>query len=63
MSVIKIDSISQLHQLMGIPKPHHPLLSLVDVSTIQVMEEQANSKVIYDFYMVSLKDKSCGLAH
>jgi len=63
MSIIKIASISQLHQLMGMPKPRHPLLSLVDVSKIQVTEEQVNSKVIYDFYMVSLKDKSCGLEH
>ncbi len=58
MSIIKISSISQLHQLMGLPRPHHPLVSLIDVSKIQVTEEQVNTKVIYDFYMVSLKDKS-----
>lgn len=60
MSFIKVASISQLHELMGLPKPQHPLISLVDVSKIHVSEEQVNTKVIFDFYMVSLKDKSCG---
>ncbi len=60
MSFIKAASISQLHQLMGLPKPQHPLISLVDVSKIQVTDDQVNAKVIFDFYMVSLKDKSCG---
>lgn len=63
MTFIKVASISQLHQLMDLPKPQHPLISLVDVSKIQVTEEQVNVKVIYDFYMVSLKDKSCGVEY
>lgn len=28
-------SISELHQALGLPKPLHPLLSLVDYSNIQ----------------------------
>lgn len=63
MSFIKVASISQLHQLMGLPRPQHPLISLVDVSKIQVTEEQVNVKVIFEFYMVSLKDKSCGIQY
>lgn len=63
MSFIIVASISQLHQLMGLPRPQHPLISLVDVSKIQVTEEQVNVKVIFDFYMVSLKDKSCGVEY
>ncbi|NAY91093.1 helix-turn-helix domain-containing protein [Muricauda sp. JGD-17] len=63
MSVYKIGSISHLHSLLGLPKPQHPLISLVDVSKTQVTEEQVNAKVIYDFYMVSLKDKSCGMEY
>ena len=63
MSVYKIGSISHLHNLLGLPKPQHPLISLVDVSKTQITEEQVNAKVIYDFYMVSLKDKSCGMEY
>lgn len=61
MSVLRIKSISQLHNLMGISKPQHPLISLIDASKVQVTEDQVNSKLIYDFYMISLKDKSCGV--
>jgi len=63
MSVYKVDSISQLHSLFGFSKPKHPLISLIDASKIQIRDEEVGSKVIYDFYMVSLKDKSCGVEY
>ena len=63
MSVYKIKSISELHSLLDLSKPKHPLVSLIDASAIQISEAEVDSKVIYDFYMVSLKDKSCGAAY
>ena len=63
MSIFKVDSISQLHSLLGLQKPKHPLVSVIDAATIEVKDEEVNSKVIYDFYMVSLKDKSCGVEY
>ena len=63
MSVYKIKSISELHSLLDLSKPKHPLVSLIDASAIQISEGEVDSKVIYDFYMVSLKDKSCGAAY
>lgn len=63
MSIYKIGSISQLHSLLGLPKPKHPLISLIDASNIQVTEEELGAKVIYDFYMISLKDKNCGVEY
>ena len=61
--ILKIDSISQLHSLMGFPKPKHPLISLIDVSRLNVSEEEVGTKIIYGFYMISLKDKSCGVEY
>lgn len=63
MSIYKVKSISQLHTLLGFAKPKHPLISLIDASKIQVTEEEVGSKVIHDFYMISLKDKSCGVEY
>lgn len=63
MSIVNIKSISLLHELMGLPKPKHPLISIIDASKIQVNPEEVGAKVIYDFYMVSLKDKSCGVEY
>jgi len=48
-----ITSISALHKLMGLKKPVHPLVSVVDFSTVgPIILEQAYT---YDFYMISLK--------
>lgn len=63
MSFLKIKSISKLHELWDLPKPEHPLISLVDAKLIKISEEEINTKVIYDFYMISLKDKSCGVEY
>ena len=63
MSIHKVESISQLHRLLGFPKPKHPLISLIDASQIQVAEEEIGAKIIYNFYMISLKDKSCGVEY
>lgn len=57
---VRIQSISELHQILGMEKPKHPLVTLIDASKINISADQVNAKVIYDFYMVSLKDKSCG---
>lgn len=63
MSVFKVDSISQLHSFLGLSTPKHPLISLIDASNVRVTEQEVGSKAICDFYMVSLKDKSCGVEY
>ena len=60
---INISSISDLHQLLGLPKPQHPLVSLFDAANYEVTAEQVGMKVSTDFYMISLKDRSCGVEY
>jgi AraC-like DNA-binding protein len=61
--VIRIKSISQLHSLLGFGKPKHPLISLIDASKLNVQQNEVGIKISYDFYMISLKDKSCGVEY
>lgn len=61
--IIRIKSISQLHQGLGLPKPKHPLISLIDASQMDIPESRIGSKLISDFYMISLKDKGCGMEY
>lgn len=63
MSIIKVKSISELHAMMNLPKPKHPLITLFDASLISITEDEINTKVVADFYSVSLKDKSCGVEY
>jgi len=61
--IIRINSISELQRILGLEKPHHPLISVIDASKIRVTEAELNAKIMYDFYMVSVKDKSCGVEY
>lgn len=58
-----IRSIHELHELMGFPKPSHPLISLIDVSKWVIPEEYVGIRTLTDFYSIALKDKSCGMQY
>ena len=49
----RIKSITEGHRIAGLEKPHHPLISIVDVSTFKNNADV--NAVIFDFYTVSLK--------
>lgn len=49
------NSISELHQALGLPKPLHPLVSLVDYSNIQADTGELEKGMIFNFYKVSYK--------
>jgi len=57
---IKINSVSELHKLMGLPKPKHPLVSLINYNDIQYAAIDNSIKAILNFYTVSIKhDADC----
>lgn len=50
---LRIRSISDVHRLMGLPTPHHPLVGIIDVSELK---NHSNIKAVqFDFYVVSMK--------
>lgn len=54
-SPLRVDSISALHRMLGLPKPLHPLISLVDNTKMVVDKEQLNSSFLFNFYKISFK--------
>lgn len=50
---IRIKTITEGHRLSGLPKPHHPLISIVDCAELR--RNSAVTAVIMDFYMITLK--------
>jgi AraC-like DNA-binding protein len=50
---IKIKSITEFHRLLGLPKPEHPLISLVDFS--KVKPGTVPHSVIFGCYFISIK--------
>ncbi|RZS75217.1 helix-turn-helix domain-containing protein [Pseudobacter ginsenosidimutans] len=49
----RIKSITEGHRIAGLEKPHHPLISIVDVS--KFTNSSNVTAVIFDFYTVSIK--------
>lgn len=51
----KINSISDFHKVAGLPKPMHPLVSLVDYSTVRYQSETDEVTLVSPYYTVALK--------
>lgn len=52
---VSIKTISEFHRLRGLPQPEHPLISVVDFSTIKSSPENNAVSLALDFYAISLK--------
>lgn len=50
-----VNSIFELHQLIGLPKPLHPLVSLIRMDEIPRPETSAQFNLMLNFYCVTLK--------
>ncbi len=61
--IVRISSLSEGFQMMGLEPPKHPLVGIVDVSKMNVPEEVVGVKMTTDFYMISMKDADCGMRY
>jgi AraC family transcriptional regulator, transcriptional activator of pobA len=55
MQPFRIKSIKEYHQILGISKPEHPLISIINLEDIKPYTEANSVNVLFDFYMISLK--------
>lgn len=49
----RIKSITEVHRLLGLSKPQHPLIGVIDLKGLK--DDQDIEAVTFDFYVVSLK--------
>ena len=49
-----------MHNMLGLQCPQHPLISVVDVSKLEITEEFVGVQVSADFYYIGLKNAECG---
>ena len=56
------ESLSDLHRVLGVPKPMHPLVSFINIKDIKVLPEELGNTFILNFYKVSYKSDLCGQA-
>jgi len=58
IQTIHIKTLTQLHGLMGVEKPRHPLFSIMRFEDFPKIENKERVKKISDFYQIALK-KDC----
>lgn len=51
----RIKTISEYHKFMGLPKPEHPLISVINFEDIKHLPGKGAMNVAFDFYSISLK--------
>ncbi|CAM3747148.1 AraC family transcriptional regulator [Mucilaginibacter galii] len=55
MEPYQMKTISQYHQVLGIDKPEHPLVSVISMDDFKPPAENRRISVVFDFYVISLK--------
>jgi AraC family transcriptional regulator, transcriptional activator of pobA len=51
----RIKTINEYHQFMRLPKPEHPLLSVIDFDTVKHLPGQNPISLVFDFYSIAMK--------
>ena len=55
MEPYQMKTISQYHQVLGIAKPEHPLVSVISMDDFKPPAGNSRISVVFDFYVISLK--------
>ena len=50
-----INSVSELHRLLGLSGPEHPLVSVIDLSEARNISETSKHAAVFNFYSVCIK--------
>jgi AraC family transcriptional regulator, transcriptional activator of pobA len=50
-----IDSVSELHRLLSLPKPQHPLITLINHNDIKKMDSDESHRLVLNFFNISIK--------
>lgn len=59
----RIKTIREYHKILGIDAPQHPMISVIDLADITPYKSEDSIKVIFDFYIISLKKVDSGAVH
>ena len=58
--IINIKTVTEAHKFLNLPKPKHPLVSVIWVDGSTFKEEHKDLRLTADYYFVSLKDGITG---
>ena len=53
--IVRINSVSQIHEFLGIPGPQHPLITVLPIDKRMVTANYGDTTFVLDLYQISLK--------
>lgn len=59
--IIHSKSITEIRSVLGLGKPTHPLITILDTQKLAYGEETVGKRFSSDLYCIALKDSSCGI--
>lgn len=59
-TIYTVNSIPQLHKILGLPEPEHPLISVNGLIKRDSFEQLNGKQVIYNFYSICIKKNFSG---
>lgn len=61
--IIKFETVSDIHKSLGLEKPKHPLITIIDAKDFKVLPEMVGQRMSSGLFSVSLKDGHCGMQY
>ncbi len=58
--IVHIKSIAEVHKFIDLPKPNHPLVSVIELNDRIINFDFGDAKYLFDFYQVTLKQGFSG---
>ncbi|WP_316797673.1 helix-turn-helix transcriptional regulator [Pedobacter frigidisoli] len=59
----RITTIKDYHKILGIANPEHPMISVINLTEITPYRSEETIRVVFDFYIISLKKVEEGDVH
>lgn len=59
--IVRHKSVADLHKHMGLDKPAHPLISVIDMADVSCAESMVGFKFTSDLYCIAQKDAGCAV--
>lgn len=53
---VRITSISDLHNLLGLEKPKHSKITVIEYASVKLSEKMAKSRIVNELYNISMKN-------
>ena len=53
--IVRIKSINEVHRFLGLEKPRHPLVSVIQIDDSITNFDYGDARYIFDFYQINLK--------